>query len=124
MSKSVSFCVELIASSFLDLIFKRARLNAAVSCFLLNINYEYQLQLSFFSSRLFHENNTQATSLEIVTITWIDSSVAAKPLMCRIKEAMSRLAYLSFVIGFGKFCYLVQVITNLLIRDCLHNINV
>lgn len=51
--------------------------------------------------RLFHENNTQATSIENVTIRWIDSSVAAKPLMCRIKEAMSRLAYLSFVIGFG-----------------------
>ena len=29
-SKSVSFRVELIASSFLDLIFKQARLNAAV----------------------------------------------------------------------------------------------
>ena len=34
-SKSVSFCVELIASSFLDLIFKQVRLNAAVSSFLL-----------------------------------------------------------------------------------------
>ena len=34
-STSVSFHVELIASSFLDLIFKQARLNAAVSGFLL-----------------------------------------------------------------------------------------
>ena len=34
-SKSVSFCVELITSSFLDLIFKQARLNATVSGFLL-----------------------------------------------------------------------------------------
>ena len=33
-SKSVSFRVELIASSFLELIFKQARLNAAVSGFL------------------------------------------------------------------------------------------
>ena len=33
-SKSVSFRAELIASSFLDLIFKQARLNAAVSGFL------------------------------------------------------------------------------------------
>ena len=34
-SKSILFRVELIASSFLDLIFKQARLNAAVSGFLL-----------------------------------------------------------------------------------------
>ena len=36
-SKSVSFRVELIASSFLDLLFKQARRNAAVSGFLFNI---------------------------------------------------------------------------------------
>ena len=34
------FCVELITFSFLDLIFKQARLNAAVSGFLLNHNSE------------------------------------------------------------------------------------
>jgi len=54
--------------------------------------------------RLFKKNNEEVTSIENVTwtenVTWIDTSVSAKPLLCRINEAVSRLAYLSFVIAF------------------------
>lgn len=36
-------------------------------------------------------------------VKWIDCTVSMKPLFCRIREAMSRLAYLSSVIGCGEW---------------------
>ena len=64
------------------------------------------------SYRLFKKNNEEVTSIENVTwtenVTWIDTSVSAKPLLCRINEAVSRLAYLSFVIAFGEYYVYVQ----------------
>jgi len=50
---------------------------------------------------LFDGSNTEAAN--ITKVAWIDTSVSAKPMLCRIREAMSRLAYLSFLIGFGKY---------------------
>lgn len=51
--------------------------------------------------RLFNESNEETAN--ITNVAWIDTSVSAKPILCRIREAMSRLAYLSFLIGFGKY---------------------
>ena len=50
---------------------------------------------------MFDENNEETAN--ITNVAWIDTSVSAKPILCRIREAMSRLAYLSFLIGFGKY---------------------
>lgn len=50
--------------------------------------------------RLFDENDT-ATD-DISKVKWIDCAVSMKPLLCRIREAMSRLAYLSSAIGCGE----------------------
>lgn len=50
--------------------------------------------------RLFDENDTLTN--DIRKVKWIDCAVSMKPLFCRIREAMSRLAYLSSVIGFGE----------------------
>ena len=50
--------------------------------------------------RLFDENNT--ATKDMGKVKWIDSAVSMKPLLCRIREAMSRLAYLSSVIGCGE----------------------
>ena len=51
--------------------------------------------------RLFDKNNVETSN--VTNVTWIDTSVSAKPVLCRIRDAMSRLAYLSFLIGFGKY---------------------
>lgn len=51
--------------------------------------------------RLFDENDT-ATN-DINKVKWIDCAVSMKPLLCRIREAMSRLAYLSSGIGCGEW---------------------
>lgn len=48
------------------------------------------------------DKNNEETDI-VANVTWLDASVSAKPVGCRIREAMSRLAYLSFLIGFGKY---------------------
>ncbi|KAL9972027.1 hypothetical protein ACROYT_G018266 [Oculina patagonica] len=66
---------------------------------ILNSTLQLILNNSNWNIRLFDKNNevtTNATQVE-----WIDTSVSAKPMLCRIREALSRLAYLSFLIGFG-----------------------
>lgn len=50
--------------------------------------------------RLFDENDTEAN--DINKVKWIDCADSMKPLLCRIREAMSRLAYLSSGIGCGE----------------------
>lgn len=50
---------------------------------------------------MFDKNNEETDA--VANVTWLDTSVSAKPVGCRIREAMSRLAYLSFLIGFGKY---------------------
>ncbi|XP_068718898.1 inner nuclear membrane protein Man1-like [Montipora capricornis] len=56
------------------------------------------LKTPAWNLRLFDENNELTD--DIKKVKWIDCSIAMKPLFCRIKEAISRLAYLSFFIGF------------------------
>ena len=58
------------------------------------------IKLLLVGFRLFDENDT-ATN-DIRKVKWIDCAVSMKPLFCRIREAMSWLAYLSFVIGVGE----------------------
>lgn len=48
------------------------------------------------------DKNNEETDI-VANVKWLDTSVSAKPVGCRIREAMSRLAYLSFLIGFGKY---------------------
>ncbi|XP_074620236.1 uncharacterized protein LOC141879033 isoform X1 [Acropora palmata] len=64
---------------------------------ILNTTLELILNNSYGKLRLFDENDT-ATN-DINKVKWIDCAVSMKPLFCRIREAMSRLAYLSSGIG-------------------------
>ena len=50
--------------------------------------------------RLF--NNISERARNVKSVAWIDTSVSAKPIFCRIKEAVLRLAYLSVLISVGK----------------------
>lgn len=47
--------------------------------------------------RLF--NNISERAPNVKSVAWIDTSVSAKPIFCRVNEAVSRLAYLSLLIS-------------------------
>ena len=66
-SKSVSFRVELIASSFLDLIFKKARLNTAVSGFML---LKVKVDLSLVSMQRCTSCDKRSCHISTLRTTW------------------------------------------------------